>query len=57
MSKTEKPKLPDNAEQSARFLAVAKALKADEHTDAFEKAIHVITPPKEELKVDRKSVV
>lgn len=51
MSKTEKPNPPDDVEQSARFLAMAKALKADENYDSFEKAIQVITPPKEDSKV------
>ena len=45
MSKIEKPNPPDNAEQSARFVAIAKENEADRNQAAFKKALRVITSP------------
>jgi hypothetical protein len=44
MPKTEKPKPPDDAEQSARFLTTAKEREANENNGAFEAAMRVFTP-------------
>ena len=46
MPKTEKTSPPDDAEQSARFLATAKEHKVDENSKAFETALRVFTPAK-----------
>lgn len=45
MPKTEKPKPPDDAEQSARFIAVAKEHEADKNAGSFDAAFRVITTP------------
>lgn len=44
MPKVEKVKPPDDAEQSARFLATAIEHKVDKNSQAFEAALRVITP-------------
>jgi hypothetical protein len=46
MTKGEKPKPPDNPEQSERFLATAKELEAEETPYVFEKTLGVIAPAK-----------
>jgi len=44
MSKPEKPRPPDDAAQSTRFLSTAKEQDADLKGDAFERAFRAITP-------------
>lgn len=44
--KTNKKPLPDNPEQSQRFVETAKVLGSDESGKAFDRAIKVVVKPK-----------
>lgn len=54
MSKPEKPKPPDDAEQSARFIEVAKLHGADKNLVAFKAALGVIATPRSAQKTSAK---
>lgn len=54
MPEPEKSKPPDDAEQSARFLATAKEYEADKNSHAFKAALRVITPALVTLKTPAK---
>lgn len=49
MVKREKTNLPDDAEQSQRFITLAKEREAAQSPQTFERAFKVISPPKKTI--------